>query len=103
MLAINEDLKRTDRMSNSLKLSKSLLHRWQSEKKDPHAVRQAPFFVVSKIGMPSVLVELGFVTNPKEAQKLLSKSYQKEIAQKIYLGLKDYKESIDKSPSQRLQ
>lgn len=101
--AIIDDMKRTQRMNSSLALSKTLLHRWQSEKKDPHAVRQAPFFVVSKVGMPSVLVELGFLTNPKEAQKLLSKQYQKEIAQKIYLGLKDYKESMDKSPGQRLQ
>lgn len=101
--AILDDLKRTQRMSSSLVLSKTLLHRWQQHKKDPHAVRQAPFFVVSKVEMPSVLVELGFITNPQEAVKLLSKDYQKEIAHKIYMGLKDYKESMDKSPSQRLQ
>ena len=51
---------------------------------------------------PSVLVEIGFVSNAKEAKRLASPEYQKEIAQAIYTGLKDYKEALDTNRSKAL-
>lgn len=96
VLSIIEDLKRQDRMSSSLKLSLSLLQSFSrplkpDQKTEANVIRQAPFYVVSRTHIPSVLVELGFITNPKEAEKLVQASYQQEIAQKIYSGLRQYK------------
>lgn len=97
VLSIIEDLKRQNRMAASLYLSQKLLISWDQDKKlDTHAIRQAPFYVVSKTQMPSVLIELGFITNPKEAAKLADPEHQKQIAKKIYEGLKLYKEKLDK-------
>ncbi len=94
--AIVEDLKRQKRMSESLNLSKSLFQVWQNNPVVPkNTIKQAPFYVVSKTSMPSVLIEVGFLTNPKEAQLLASSSYRNEIAQNIYKALLEYKENLD--------
>lgn len=40
--------------------------------------------------IPAVLVECGFLSNPEEAEKLCTESYQKDMAAAIYNGLIDY-------------
>jgi N-acetylmuramoyl-L-alanine amidase len=96
VLSIVEDLKRQSRMQRSLKLSNKLLSAWEAEGNKPvgpNTIRQAPFFVVSQTKIPSVLIELGFLSNPQEADKLMLSDYQKKIAQRIYKGLINYHES----------
>ncbi len=100
VLSILEDLKRNHRMNASHQLSQKISAAWNPEANS--AIHQAPFYVVSKANVPSVLVELGFITNPKEADKLLSAEYQKEIAQRIYKGLIDYKDLMDKGQTPSL-
>ncbi|WP_243432039.1 N-acetylmuramoyl-L-alanine amidase family protein [Aliamphritea spongicola] len=51
-------------------------------------VEQAGFVVLKSPDIPSILVETGFITNPEEARKLKSKSYQKKMAQAIFAGIK---------------
>ena len=36
-------------------------------------VKQAPFYVISRTNMPSILIECGFLTNPQEEEFLHSK------------------------------
>lgn len=55
-------------------------------------VAQAPFFVLRGAGMPSVLIETGFITESQEARKLASSSYQKKIAAALARGIEDYLE-----------
>ncbi len=43
---------------------------------------------------PAVLVECGFLSNPEEAEKLGTESYQKDMAAAIYNGLIDYLQSV---------
>ena len=45
--------------------------------------------------MPSILVEVGFVTNPYEARLLRTSSYQQKIAEGIFEGLKKFKEDYE--------
>ena len=59
-------------------------------------VKQAGFLVLRKTTMPAVLVETGFITNKKEEKLLASHFGQIEIAQKIFLGLEQYKEGVEK-------
>jgi N-acetylmuramoyl-L-alanine amidase len=101
VLAILEDLKRTHKMKTSYILSDKLLSAWGKRSSD--SLRQAPFFVVSRTSIPSVLIELGFISNPKESQKLVQSDYQREIAHKIFKGLVEYKEMVDKASLGRLQ
>ncbi len=48
------------------------------------------WFVVRNAKMPAVLVELGFVTNEREAQLLSTPSYLKKLSQGIYNGVADF-------------
>lgn len=59
-------------------------------------VAQAGFLVLRESGMPSVLIELGFINNPLEASFLVSKSGQHKMASSIFYGFKRYKEEFDK-------
>lgn len=43
--------------------------------------------------VPAVLVECGFLSNPEEAEKLTTESYQRDMAAAIYNGLIDYLQS----------
>lgn len=65
-------------------------------KRNDRGVRQAGFLVLRKSSMPSVLIELGFINNPTEAQFLASKSGQKSMATAIYSGFKRFKRDFDK-------
>lgn len=53
-------------------------------------VKQAPFLVLMGSEMPSVLVEVGFITNRSESQRLRDPHYLEQIAEGIYDGLGRY-------------
>ena len=62
-------------------------------------VRQAPFLVLSGTRMPSVLVEIGFISHPREGRMLGRGSYQRRVAQALADGVRDF---ADKVLSRRL-
>ncbi|MEW6497528.1 MAG: N-acetylmuramoyl-L-alanine amidase [Cyanobacteriota bacterium] len=53
-------------------------------------VRQARFYVLRKTSMPSVLVEVGFVTGREDAAKLSNPAYRSQMAQAIARGILQY-------------
>jgi len=53
-------------------------------------VREGPFWVLVGAQMPSVLVETGFITNPKEAKRLVNRTYEKRMAQGLANGVEHY-------------
>lgn len=58
-------------------------------------VRQAGFVVLWRTTMPSVLVELGFITNPEEEKYLMSEQGQDYLASAIFRAFRDYRQAID--------
>jgi N-acetylmuramoyl-L-alanine amidase len=58
-------------------------------------VKQAGFYVLGGAAMPAVLIEIGFVTNPKEEHRLKDSRYRDEIAGAIFAGLEEYKKRYD--------
>lgn len=65
-------------------------------KRTDRGVRQAGFLVLKSTSMPSVLIELGFINNPTEAQYLISKSGQRALANSIFSAFKTYKNDFDR-------
>jgi N-acetylmuramoyl-L-alanine amidase len=53
-------------------------------------VRPAPFYVLVGASRPSILVEVGYITNPKERQRLFTSDYQEEIVEGIVKGVGNY-------------
>jgi N-acetylmuramoyl-L-alanine amidase len=60
-------------------------------------VKQAPFYVLIGAQMPAILVETGFLTNPTEKKRLMSKKYQENVAEGICSGIRAYIKSIDQT------
>ncbi|RWU02913.1 MULTISPECIES: N-acetylmuramoyl-L-alanine amidase [unclassified Pseudodesulfovibrio] len=58
--------------------------------------REAPFYVLMGAKMPSVLVELGYMTNKTEASRLKSNAYLEYLANGIVEGILAYKSKIER-------
>lgn len=65
-------------------------------KRKSRGVKQAGFIVLHQTVMPSVLIELGFLTYKKEGAYLNSKKGQDEMSNSIVGSILEYKKSIDK-------
>ena len=65
---------------------------------EDRGVRQANFYVMrGTMGdMPSVLIEMGFISNPTEEKLLKSRAFQKYMAESIYRGIRQYKKSYER-------
>ncbi len=53
-------------------------------------IKQAPFKVLKGVACPAILVEVAFISNPEEEQKLIKDDFQRKVAEAIYQGLKKY-------------
>jgi N-acetylmuramoyl-L-alanine amidase len=58
-------------------------------------LKEETWFVVRNAKMPSVLVEIGFVTNKREAMQMRNGSYLKKITSGIYNGVCDFIEHFE--------
>lgn len=58
-------------------------------------IKQGPFYVLWKSARPSVLTELGFLSNPSEEKFLASKEGQEKMAQCLFKAFEKYKQRID--------
>lgn len=89
-------------MRQSLYLDKSIQFAKSLEKSievDPfpknRGTKQAGFVVLYQSSMPSVLIELGFISNPKEEEYLNSEKGQMEISKKISKAFGEYKSKFE--------
>jgi len=53
-------------------------------------IKPAPFYVLVGASRPSILVEVGYITNPKERARLFTSDYQERIAKGIVAGATRY-------------
>jgi len=53
-------------------------------------IRRANFAVLKTPGIPSVLIETGFITNPYEAKRLRSRNFQRRFAYAVYKAVLRY-------------
>lgn len=102
--SITQDMQRSANTMNSYELSWHVVDNWKVpfSKKRALTIKQGPFYVIHQ-KIPSVLIEVGFVTHPKESKRLATNEYQLQLAQAIFKGLKDYKETLDKGQSKALK
>ncbi len=65
--------------------------------KNSRGVSQDPFWVLWRTAMPSVLVEVGFITNPDDLATLRSEKGRDGIAQNLFQAFKTFKARYDNS------
>ena len=66
-------------------------------------VKKAPFVVLIGANMPSILAEISFVTNPKDAHELSQPDYRQRVAESLYKGVAKYAGGLSgtKPPTER--
>jgi N-acetylmuramoyl-L-alanine amidase len=90
------DLAQSEFQAESSQLAETVLDSMTRSLRIPNrGVKQAGFYVLGGAAMPAVLIEIGFVTNPREERKLRDSKYRDEIAAAIYAGLAEYKRRWD--------
>ena len=57
-------------------------------------VKKAPFVVLIGASMPSVLAEIGFLSNPREEALLKKPDYRQKLAEALYRGVTRYAEGL---------
>ena len=80
-------------LDNSLQLGSLIQNQFRDKvgRKD-RGVRQAGYYVISFTSMPSVLVELGFLTNPNEEDFLQSEDGRTYMASALFRAFRDYRD-----------
>jgi len=56
-------------------------------------VKRAFFYVLINTEMPSILAEVGFISNPDEEKLLMKDSYKQKIAEALFQGVKNFIDS----------
>lgn len=82
-------------MQQSIALASEIQTCFASSKRDDRGVRQAGFLVLRKTSMPSVLIEVGFISNREEERYLASESGQQQLAGAISTAFDRYKQEYD--------
>lgn len=91
------DLTQTLYVKESSELAELLLNELgRNLKLDNRGVKSAPFFVLIGAAMPSVLVEVAFITNPDEEQKLEQEMYRQQIAEALLAGIAQFRTRYEK-------
>lgn len=85
------DLSMTATLDSSVKAGKAILGQMKSATHlHKRTVEHAGFAVLKSPDIPSVLIETGFISNPKEARRLATSAHQKKLARAIFDGTVAY-------------
>ena len=89
-------------LNQSLKIAEDVEKEFSTKaNRKSRGVKQAPFYVISRTNMPSILIECGFLTNFKEEEYLHSEIGQEYIASAIFRGFRTYKENFEGTNSEK--
>lgn len=93
-ITLNDKIEESQTFANRIQTSLQA----QAVKGNPAAhdrgVKRAPFVVLIGAQMPSVLAEIGFLTNPKDEANLAKPEYRQKVAEALYKGLAEYARSL---------
>lgn len=80
-----------ENLNQSMAVASLIQDKFKSLDRKSRGVKQAPFMVLHKTAMPSVLIEMGFISNKTEGTYLNSEEGQNEIAKAIADAVMNYK------------
>ncbi|MGR3965712.1 N-acetylmuramoyl-L-alanine amidase [Pseudomonas sp. 910_23] len=85
------DMSMNATIASSLQLGSAVLGSLQSiTSLHQKRVEQAGFAVLKSPDVPSILVETGFISNARDAQRLVTARHQQAVADRLFEGLKQY-------------
>ncbi|MEA3408920.1 MAG: N-acetylmuramoyl-L-alanine amidase, partial [Candidatus Eisenbacteria bacterium] len=90
VLSILVDLKMSDSVQKSSDLAGLVEDEIGKDKLGDCAIKQAGFLVLKSLAMPSILVEVGFLTNSSDVDKLKRPSYRQSYAECLAAAIDRY-------------
>jgi N-acetylmuramoyl-L-alanine amidase/biotin carboxylase len=93
IFSIENDMMQEEYTTESILMAQSILKRMgeaAGRTMPSRGLKEEEWFVVRNVHMPSVLVELGFVTNEKDAALMRDDAYLKNLAEALYKGITDF-------------
>jgi len=93
-IALKDKLEESREFAARIQSSLHELHARTNSKSRNRGVKKAPFVVLIGASMPSVLTEIGFVSNAREENLLKTGDYRQKLADAIYNGIEKYAETL---------
>lgn len=90
VLSILVDLKMSDNVDKSKDLASLVAQELRGSGVSACAVKQAGFMVLKSLAMPSILVEVGFLTNNNDVRRLSTESHRREYAEALADAVEAY-------------
>ncbi len=82
-------------LDQSLRLAANVEDQFKKINRTSRGVKQAPFMVLWRSKMPSILIETGFISNKMERSYLISESGQTDLATAIAQAVHTYKKKVE--------
>jgi len=82
-------------LDQSINFASKLQGEFKTLGRHDRGVKQAGFLVLYKTTMPSVLIETGFLTNPKEEKFLSDKATQEKMSSAMFTAFRKYKNELE--------
>jgi N-acetylmuramoyl-L-alanine amidase len=93
-ITLKEKVEESREFAGKVQNSMMTLARKSNDRSRDRGVRKAPFVVLIGASMPSVLVEIGFLSNPKDEALMKKPEYRQRIAEALYKGVSQYANSL---------
>lgn len=95
-IALKDKLEESKEFALRVQTSLSALSARTGTTRD-RGVRRAPFIVLIGASMPSILAEIGFVSNSRDEQLLKRPEYRQKLAEALYKGVASYANTLSRS------
>jgi N-acetylmuramoyl-L-alanine amidase len=94
------ELVQDEYLDQSVMLASAIQYQFSEyAKRIDRSVKQAGFLVLRQAAMPSVLIEVGFISHPNERNYMLSEAGKSTLSVSIFKAFKDYKKKIEEKSS----
>jgi N-acetylmuramoyl-L-alanine amidase len=100
LFAIFNDMMEEEYTTESIRIAQAILdglNKQIGSDSPSRGIKAEEWFVVKNAKMPSVLAEIGFLSNSKEAALLLDQAYLRKVATGIYNGLDTFVRHFESS------
>jgi N-acetylmuramoyl-L-alanine amidase len=79
----------------SIKLATLMQNEYSASGRIDRGVKEQNILILQRAGMPSVLTEIGFISNPQEEKYMNSETGQNEIVENIVTAIQNYKKQVE--------
>ncbi len=95
-IALKDKIDESREFASRLQTSLSAVSRSSTQGAKNRGVKTAPFVVLIGAAMPSVLAEIGFLTNSAEESLLRKPEHRQKIAEALYKGIAAYADTLSR-------